>query len=124
MARVVSGGWRGEGGGELTGGVARSLCGGRDLSGRGLGGWQVRYIIDYYHDASASVQDSAPKQHDLQSKVQINLDVRPALDSPMALWDRCRFGCTPYTPTTQLALWRGRLPGSPHPAILRKHLRP
>ncbi|KAJ1487503.1 cytochrome c/c1 heme lyase-domain-containing protein [Baffinella frigidus] len=55
-------------------------------------GTEVRYIIDYYHDASASVQDSAPKQHDLQSKVQINLDVRPALDSPMALWDRCRFG--------------------------------
>ena len=53
---------------------------------------QVRYIIDYYHDASLPAQEQAPRQHDLNTRTQIELDVRPALDSPMALFDRIRRG--------------------------------
>lgn len=55
-------------------------------------GKEVRYIIDYYHDSSLPVDATLPSQHDFNSRTQILLDVRRALDSPEALVDRVRWG--------------------------------
>lgn len=53
------------------------------------GGTEVRYVIDYYHDESAVKQDQRPKGlHDAQSMKSIQVDVRPALDSVGAIFDR------------------------------------
>jgi len=67
-------------------------------------GREVRYIIDYYHDDTLPIDQTAPRQHDMNAKTQIWVDVRPALDSPGALWDRLRLtamqamGQTPTAP--------------------------
>jgi cytochrome c heme-lyase len=46
------------------------------------GGKEVRYIIDYYHDESAVIDDRHPKSLlDSTSVKSIKVDVRPALDS-------------------------------------------
>lgn len=42
-------------------------------------GTEVRYVIDFYN--------AAPQPH---APAALHLDVRPALDSPMALWERLR----------------------------------
>ncbi len=53
------------------------------------GGKEVRYIIDYYHDESSINKDKAPKSmHDSTSMKSINVDVRPALDSMEAVFNR------------------------------------
>lgn len=53
------------------------------------GGQEVRYVIDYYHDESAVSLDKQPQNMtDLSSIRSILVDVRPALDSPIALFDR------------------------------------
>ena len=54
-------------------------------------GTEVRYIIDYYHDPKLPVDEKLPAKHDLDAKTQIVLDVRPALDSPAAAFDRAQF---------------------------------
>lgn len=60
------------------------------------GGKEVRYVIDYYHDESAVSKDKKPKGlMDAHSMQSIQVDVRPALDSIEALWDR--FFTMPYT---------------------------
>ncbi|KAJ1406176.1 cytochrome c/c1 heme lyase-domain-containing protein [Ochromonadaceae sp. CCMP2298] len=52
------------------------------------GGTEVRYVIDYYHDESAVQQDKTP-QHMLDPSMRsIQVDVRPAMDSPQSLLDR------------------------------------
>ncbi|KAH8043792.1 holocytochrome-c synthase [Aureococcus anophagefferens] len=52
-------------------------------------GAEVRYVIDYYCDEAATARDETPKtMHDVGAVKSILLDVRPALDSPAALWDR------------------------------------
>ena len=52
-------------------------------------GAEVRYVIDYYSDEAATARDETPKtMHDVGAVKSILLDVRPALDSPAALWDR------------------------------------
>jgi cytochrome c heme-lyase len=53
-------------------------------------GTEVRYIIDYYHDPKLPVDQALPAQHDLSAKTQIILEVRPALDSSTAAFDRLR----------------------------------
>ncbi len=53
------------------------------------GGIEVRYIIDYYHDESAVANDEKPKYlHDMTSMQSIKVDVRPALDSAVSMFDR------------------------------------
>ena len=50
--------------------------------GGGLrGGREVRYIIDYYHDASRADADGLPALRDKDTVRSIRLDVRPAPDS-------------------------------------------
>ena len=63
-------------------------------------GTEVRYIIDYYHDDALPVDKSLPKQFDFSSNTQITLDVRPAVDSVGAVWDRLRlaWGLVPEAP--------------------------
>ena len=54
-------------------------------------GTEVRYIIDYYHnDAAASTDRNSgfPDMHDREAIRSIVLDVRPALDSPVHLFQR------------------------------------
>ena len=54
------------------------------------GGKEVRYVIDYYHDESATSADRRPSSLlDTSSMRSIALDVRPALDSFEAFHDRC-----------------------------------
>ena len=74
-------------------------------------GCEVRYIIDYYHDASLPVDQQLPAQFDFSSNTQITLDVRPALDSMTALWDRCKLfaGVVPTAPEG----WPAPLPPPP-----------
>jgi len=50
----------------------------------------VRYIIDYYHDEALPVDKQLPGQFDFNSNTQITLDVRPAVDSAGAVWDRVK----------------------------------
>ena len=53
------------------------------------GGTEVRYVIDYYHDESNVTKDASPLGlHDSKSIRSIKVDVRPALDSPAAVFDR------------------------------------
>lgn len=53
-------------------------------------GTEVRYILDYY-DATARVKDDTiPKLHDKDSVPSIQIDVRPAGDTPSQLFDRAR----------------------------------
>lgn len=53
------------------------------------GGTEVRYIIDYYHDESNVDKDARPtSMSDVESMKSILVDVRPALDSPTAIFDR------------------------------------
>jgi cytochrome c heme-lyase len=54
-------------------------------------GTEVRYVIDYYHDEEHSPLDKMPKdQKDPTAIKSITFDARPALDSPMAFYDRIR----------------------------------
>lgn len=46
------------------------------------------YVIDYYHDDNGVDADGAPSLHDTQSVRSIVVDVRPALDTPHALFNR------------------------------------
>ncbi|EKX43298.1 hypothetical protein GUITHDRAFT_73289, partial [Guillardia theta CCMP2712] len=55
-------------------------------------GREVRYIIDYYHNEKLPVDSKMPQQFNFNSQTQIELDVRPALDSFTAFGDRLRFG--------------------------------
>ena len=41
--------------------------------------WSCRYVVDFYN--------AAPLPH---MPIAMHLDVRPALDSPSAVWDRLR----------------------------------
>jgi len=53
------------------------------------GGKEVRYIIDYYHDEANADADKTPlSMRDNTSIKSIKVDVRPALDSPTAIFDR------------------------------------
>jgi cytochrome c heme-lyase len=52
------------------------------------GGKEVRYILDYYHDESATSKDKTPSLTDAESIQSIKVDVRPALDSFGAITDR------------------------------------
>lgn len=53
------------------------------------GGTEVRYIIDYYHDEANVDNDTRPSSmSDATSMKSIIVDVRPALDSPTAIFDR------------------------------------
>lgn len=52
-------------------------------------GREVRYIIDYYHDEASADIDTAPAHmRDMHSIRSIKVDVRPAMDSPQAIFDR------------------------------------
>jgi len=51
-------------------------------------GKEVRYILDYYDVAEKRAEDKVPQLHDLSSVPSIEIDVRPALDSPTAVVDR------------------------------------
>lgn len=53
-------------------------------------GKEVRYIIDYYYDENKADNDELPTLHDMNSVASITMDIRPALDSPGALFDRLR----------------------------------
>lgn len=52
------------------------------------GGHEVRYVIDYYSDDSKAADDQTPKLADANAVKSILLDVRPALDTPRAAFDR------------------------------------
>ena len=53
------------------------------------GGNERRYVIDYYHDESGVGKDARPVGlEDTKSIQSIKVDVRPALDSFEAVWDR------------------------------------
>ena len=53
------------------------------------GGTERRYVIDYYHDESGVGKDARPAGlEDTKSIQSIKVDVRPALDSLGAVWDR------------------------------------
>ena len=53
------------------------------------GGKEIRYVIDYYHDESMIDKDMKPKHlQDTTSMQSIKVDVRPAIDSIEALFDR------------------------------------
>jgi len=51
-------------------------------------GREVRYVLDYYDVAANRNQDTVPLLHDVNSVPSIEIDVRPALDSPSAAYDR------------------------------------
>jgi cytochrome c heme-lyase len=54
-------------------------------------GSTVRYVIDYYHDESLARDDpdsARPALHAPASTNSLLVDVRPALDTPTALWHR------------------------------------
>eukprot|EP00814_Leptocylindrus_danicus_P013647 CAMPEP_0116044228 /NCGR_PEP_ID=MMETSP0321-20121206/26878_1 /TAXON_ID=163516 /ORGANISM="Leptocylindrus danicus var. danicus, Strain B650" /LENGTH=381 /DNA_ID=CAMNT_0003525291 /DNA_START=105 /DNA_END=1250 /DNA_ORIENTATION=- len=54
-------------------------------------GTEVRYIIDYFHnDEAASTEDNSgfPDMHDRKAIQSILVDVRPAIDSPVQLFQR------------------------------------
>lgn len=54
------------------------------------GGAETRYVIDYYSDESRTGEDATPASlHDAKALASILIDVRPALDSPAALYQRC-----------------------------------
>lgn len=74
-------------------------------------GTEVRYIIDYYHDESLPVDQALPGQFDFSSNTQITLDVRPAVDSVTAVWDRLKLamGALPQAPED----WPNPLPAPP-----------
>lgn len=55
------------------------------------GGREVRYVIDYYHDESGVSDDVTPSLSDANAMKSIVVDVRPALDSPQALYDRVMY---------------------------------
>ena len=55
------------------------------------GGREVRYVIDYYHDESGVAHDVTPALGDASAMRSIVVDVRPALDSPLALYDRIMY---------------------------------
>jgi len=73
-------------------------------------GTEVRYIIDYYHDEALPVDKQLPGQFDFNSNTQITLDVRPAVDSAGAVWDRVKLmmGSVPEAPES----WPAALPES------------
>lgn len=48
-------------------------------------GKEVRYVLDYYYDSKLAEQDTDPR-----STRCIVVDVRPAVDSAAAVWDRLR----------------------------------
>ena len=51
----------------------------------------VHHLIDYYHnDAAASTEHNSgfPDMHDRKAIQSILVDVRPAIDSPMQLFQR------------------------------------
>lgn len=55
-------------------------------------GTQVRYVIDYYSDetqASEADGSGTPDMHDFEATPSLLVDVRPALDGPTELLDRC-----------------------------------
>ena len=53
-------------------------------------GSEARYVIDYYSDEAATKRDETPRDmSDVAAVKSILLDVRPALDSLDALYDRC-----------------------------------
>mmetsp|Transcript_18332 Transcript_18332/g.25854 ORF Transcript_18332/g.25854 Transcript_18332/m.25854 type:complete len:495 (-) Transcript_18332:13-1497(-) len=55
-------------------------------------GTEVRYVIDYYHDetkASESEDSAMPHMRDFEATPSLLVDVRPALDGPTELIDRC-----------------------------------
>jgi len=58
-------------------------------------GKEVRYILDYYDLEHKQREDRLPELHDINSVPSIEMDVRPALDSPSALLDRLKMLITP-----------------------------
>lgn len=64
-------------------------------------GKEVRYIIDYYDVPENRAKDRLPQLHEIDAVPSIQVDVRPALDSPTALVDRVRMfvggGASPST---------------------------
>ena len=53
-------------------------------------GEEVRYVLDYYYDEEAGALDEKPALHDVEAVRSISFDVRPALDSPGAMFDRLK----------------------------------
>lgn len=54
-------------------------------------GSEVRYVIDYYHDDSRAQKEEntgMPAMHDFEATPSLLVDVRPALDGPMAIVER------------------------------------
>lgn len=54
-------------------------------------GSTVRYVIDYYYDESRAGEDeqsAMPLLHDVNGTPSLLVDLRPALDSPVQLWNR------------------------------------
>jgi cytochrome c heme-lyase len=54
-------------------------------------GTTVRYVIDYYHDesrANESPESALPDFKDHQATPSLQVDVRPAVDSPLVAWNR------------------------------------
>ena len=51
-------------------------------------GKEIRYIIDYYHDDGGVDKDAKPGLNDNDTVQSIRIDVRPALDSVEAFFDR------------------------------------
>merc|ERR1719382_303099 len=51
-------------------------------------GREVRYILDYYDVSAKRDQDRVPLLHDSDAVPSIEIDARPALDSPVAAFDR------------------------------------
>ena len=66
---------------------------------------QVRYIIDYYDNAAKRHLDKVPQLHDFEAVPSIEVDVRPAIDSPGAFVDRARVLAASWfaTPATAAA---------------------
>jgi cytochrome c heme-lyase len=63
-------------------------------------GKQVRYVIDYYYDEERGKQDDLPTLRDMHSVKSITFDVRPAIDTPEALYDRMRMASQTWFPAS------------------------
>ena len=84
--------------------VTKLLCSRHYQNFLALLGEEFRYVIDYYHDESSVTADELPKEmKDVKSMKSIRVDVRPALDGPVQLFDRIvKMPWLEYTDNTAL----------------------
>lgn len=69
------------------GGSGGGSGGGAGGGGRGK---RVRYVIDFYNAAATATTATASSSATKTAPVAMHLDVRPALDSPEAAWERLK----------------------------------